>query len=207
MSAKYTYRVSIFRQRFRGISEDGKYLGLNEEDAPAPKYPYAETKREMEKFLQRSNHDFAVARLGTNYGYAPGMRFNLVTNNFTRRALRNEPITIHGDGSNYRPTACVLDCARALKFLSERSDTSRGIYHVVNETFRIRELAELVIRTLNSDSKLEFVAKEVPFSAYGLSSEKIRSLGFEFQWNIEHAAKEMQKIFRGLKSEEDLRAV
>ena len=191
---------------FGGVDESSKYLGLSEEDEPVPKYPYAESKREMEKFLLGSGREFVLVRFGTNYGFAPAMRFNLVTNIFTRRALLSEPITIHGDGSNYRPTACVNDCARALCFLSMRSDVTGEIFHVVNESVQIRELAEKVIAAVDSQSRMEFISKEVPFSAYGLSSEKIRSLGFDFKWDIKHAVQDVKRVFRGMRHSEDLHA-
>ena len=67
---------------FGGGNENEKYMWLTEEDTPKPKYPYAETKVEMEKYLLTSDKNFTICRFGTNRGYAPGVRFNLVTNNF-----------------------------------------------------------------------------------------------------------------------------
>jgi nucleoside-diphosphate-sugar epimerase len=92
---------------FGGVDESEKYMNLTEEDEPKPKYPYAESKRAVEKHLLAGDKDFVICRFGTNYGYAPGIRFNLVTNNFIKKALAGEPITIHGKGENFRPTVCV----------------------------------------------------------------------------------------------------
>ena len=65
---------------FGGVDESKKYIDLDEEDEPRPKYPYAESKREVEKYLLNSAKKFIICRFGTNYGYAKGIRFNLVTN-------------------------------------------------------------------------------------------------------------------------------
>lgn len=187
---------------FGGVSPDGKFLGLTEEDTPAPKYAYAETKVAVEKLLHESKVDYTIVRFGTNHGYSPGIRFNLVTNIFFKRAMEGQALTIHGAGDNYRPTACVKDCARALDFLSKNSDVSGEIFHVVCETFQIRELAENVIKYVgNPASKTDFIAKDVPFNAYGLNSDKIKRLGFEFLWPLEKSLTEMKEIFKQLSSQ------
>lgn len=178
---------------FGGVDESEKYLDLDETDPPSPKYPYAETKREIEKYLEKSGKDYVAVRLGTNYGYAPAIRFNLVTNIFALRAIKGEPITIHGTGSNYRPTVCVHDAAKALDFLSRHRDASGEIFHVVNENQTIRELAQKVIDAVGSDTELDFIAKVVPFSAYGLSSAKLRGLGFKFDWTVKTAVQDLKR--------------
>jgi nucleoside-diphosphate-sugar epimerase len=183
---------------FGGLDPSQKFMDLIEEDEPKPKYPYAETKRAMEKFLLGSGRNFVILRFGTNYGYAPGIRFNLVTNIFTRRMLQGEDLVIHGGGENWRPTVCVRDCARALEFLSARNDVQGEIFHVVRASYQIKELAKKIISYGNSKSKLKFIAKEVPFSSYALSSAKIESLGFRFEWGLERAVKQLIQVFHAL---------
>ncbi len=180
---------------FGGVDESVKYLDLNEEDTPAPKLPYAETKVAMEKYLRETDRDYVVCRFGTNYGFSPGVRFNLVTNIFVQRTLLGKNLTIHGKGENFRPTVCVNDCARALEFLAKREDASKQTFHVVNESFKIRELGANVVRLFGDKTKLEFVDKVVPFSAYALSNKKIRDFGFEFAWNLESAVLDMKERF------------
>lgn len=184
---------------FGGVNEAEKYMDLDETDTPRPKYPYAETKFAMEQFLHQHNGQHTIVRFGTNYGYAPGIRFNLVTNIFARKAILGESLTIHGAGLNYRPTCCVNDCARALDFLARRQDTNRETYHVVNESLQIKDLARTVIDSVGSDSELNFVAKEVPFSAYALSNAKIRGLGFEFAWTIETAVRDLKEKLHAMR--------
>ena len=183
---------------FGGVNQNSKYMDLTELDEPQPKYPYAEAKRAMEKYLLDTDHNFTILRFGTNYGYAPGIRFNLVTNIFARRAMLGQEIQVHGSGDNYRPTACVQDCARALRFLSDHPKAEGEIFHVVRENFKIRDLAERVISLFDNGAKISYVAKEVPFSAYALNSDKIKSIGFEFQWDLERAVRHMQKVFSSI---------
>jgi len=192
---------------FGGLDGSGKFMDLSEEDEPKPKYPYAETKRAMEKFLLGSGKNFSILRFGTNYGYAPGIRFNLVTNIFTKRMFLGEDLVLHGGGENWRPTVCVQDCARALAFLSARQDAEGEIFHVVRASYQIKELARKIISYGNGRSKLRFVAKEVPFNSYALSSAKIQSLGFRFEWDLARAVKHLIEVFHSLTPTADLTAV
>lgn len=179
---------------FGGVDESEKFMNLTEEDAPRPKYPYAESKRAVEKYLLGSGKNFIVCRFGTNYGYSPGVRFNLVTNNFIKRSLEGETITVHGHGENFRPTVCVKDAVRAMLFLSEKQEACGQIYHVVSENFKIKDLAEKAA-LFNNSSKIKYIKKVTPFSSYHLSSEKIKKLGFEFQWNVDAAIENMNELF------------
>jgi len=181
---------------FGGVDESQKYMDLTEEDEPRPKYPYAETKVAMEQFLADTDRDYTILRFGTNHGYSKGIRFNLVTNIFVRKAMLGENLVVHGTGENYRPTACVKDCARALEFVSTRSDASQNIYHIVCQNFRIRELAETVVSFFDTGSEVEYIAREVPFSAYALNSDRIRNMGFEFAWDMESSILDMQRVFK-----------
>lgn len=184
---------------FGGINKDEKYMNLTEDDEPKPKYPYAEAKSEMEKYLLSSNKNYNICRLGTNYGYAPGIRFNLVTNNFIKKVILGTTLSIHGKGDNYRPTVCVEDAAAAIRLTSESKEAKGQIFHVVQKNYKIMELAKSVIAFSNSTSKLEFVAKEVPFSSYHLNSDKIKKLGFRFRWNLKRAIKKMTDSFTAIR--------
>jgi len=183
---------------FGGVDEKQKYMNLTEEDEPKPKYPYAESKRAVEKYLTSSKRDFVICRFGTNYGYTPGIRFNLVTNNFFKKALTGEPITIYGKGENFRPTVCVKDAVRAMLFLSQKREAIGQLFHVVCENFKIRDLAKKV-SSINPSTKIEYIAKEVPFSSYNLANRKIKEIGFEFKWNLQKALKDMIQRFASLK--------
>lgn len=183
---------------FGGVDESVKYLDLTEEDAPCPRFPYAESKRAVEELLLGSDKKFTILRFGTNYGYAPGIRFNLVTNIFMRKALLGEELSVHGQGTNFRPTCCTWDCARALDFLSANDKAQGEIFHVVSKSYQIRELAETVVKICDTGATAKFIDKEVPFSAYALSNAKIRSLGFEFEWPLERAVEDFKAKFRAM---------
>lgn len=179
---------------FGGLKPGDNFENLTEKDTPCPKLPYAESKYAMESFLRKQHPNHTIARLGTNFGYAPGVRFNLVTNIFTQRMLMGRPILLHGGGKNFRPSVHVRDAAAALKFIADRNDTIGEVYHVARHNLQICQLAERIAK-YNPACRLEVVDKVVPFNSYQLSSDKLKSLGFNFAWDLEKGIEEMSRIF------------
>lgn len=179
---------------FGGVLSTEKNMHLTEDDAPRPKYPYAESKRAVEEYLLKSKKKYTIMRFGTHYGYSPGIRFNLVTNVFIQRAMMGMGITVHGSGDNYRPTLCVHDAIRGMRFLAMNRRAVGEIFHLVGNNYRIREIAAEVKKVFPEVS-IEHVLKEVPFNSYHLSSDKIKSIGFSFEWDINRGIIEMKELF------------
>ena len=99
-----------------------------------------------------------VVRIFNTYG--PRMRIDdgRVISNFIVQALRNEPITIYGHGSQTRSFCYVADLVAGLVSMFDNSDSVRGPINLGNPNeFSMLELAEEVIRLTNSESKLEFL--------------------------------------------------
>jgi UDP-glucuronate decarboxylase len=96
-----------------------------------------------------------VARIFNTYG--PNMHPNdgRVVSNFIMQALRGEPITIFGDGSQSRSFCYVDDLIDAFVRLMDTGDDITGPVNLGNPNeFTIRELAEKVIELTNSKSSL-----------------------------------------------------
>lgn len=170
---------------FGGNQQEPGYL-FTERDEPTPKYPYAETKVAVEKELLASGRIYTILRFGTNYGWAPGIRFNLVANLFTLRALQGKALTVHGNGDNLRPFAHTQDCARALLFCSlfAPENCQGQVFHVVNNSYSINEIARTVQEVVNPMVEIGHQVKHVVFSSYALSSTKLREAGFTFRWEL-----------------------
>jgi len=90
---------------------------IDEETEQNPLNPYAESKVACERLLNEAieahGFDGTALRMSTNYGWSLGVRFNLVVNHFVFRGLTDRPLTVYGDGSNWRPFIHVRDAARA----------------------------------------------------------------------------------------------
>jgi UDP-glucuronate decarboxylase len=80
-----------------------------------------------------------------------------VVSNFIVQALKNEPITIYGDGSQTRAFCFVDDLIEGFVRLMDSPDELAGPVNLGNPgEFTIKELAEKVIEMTGSASKLTY---------------------------------------------------
>ena len=80
-----------------------------------------------------------------------------VISNFIVQALRNEPITIYGQGNQTRSFCYVSDLVAGLVSMFNNVSSVRGPINLGNPNeFSMLELAKEVISLTNSNSKLEF---------------------------------------------------
>ncbi len=96
-----------------------------------------------------------VVRIFNTYGPKMHPADGRVVSNFIVQALKNEPITIYGDGSQTRSFCYVSDLTTAFISAMESDDSFVGPVNIGNPTeFTIKELAELVIELTSSKSEL-----------------------------------------------------
>ena len=96
-----------------------------------------------------------VARIFNTYGPRMHPADGRVVSNFIMQALKNEPITLYGDGSQTRSFCYVDDLVAGLTALMETGPEITGPINIGNPNeFTVRELAEKVIHLTNSTSKI-----------------------------------------------------
>jgi len=96
-----------------------------------------------------------VARIFNTYGPRMHPNDGRVVSNFIMQALKNEPITIYGDGNQSRSFCYVDDLIEAFVRLMDTPDDFTGPTNLGNPgEFTVRELAEKVIALTNSKSKI-----------------------------------------------------
>lgn len=124
-----------------------------------PRGVYDEAKRFAEAMTMAYHRyhgvDTRIVRIFNTYG--PRMRPNdgRVVSNFIVQALRGDPITLYGDGSQTRSFCYASDEVEGIYrlFHSDRTEPT----NIGNpREFTIRELAERVLALTGSDSPLEF---------------------------------------------------
>lgn len=102
-----------------------------------------------------------VVRIFNTYGTRMQMDDGRVVSNFIVQALRNEGITIYGDGSQTRSFCYVDDMTEGLVRMMNTDREVTGPINLGNpQEFTIMELAKKVIKLTGSKSKLIF--RELP---------------------------------------------
>jgi UDP-glucuronate decarboxylase len=80
-----------------------------------------------------------------------------VVSNFIIQALKDEKITVYGDGTHTRSFCYVEDLIEGLIRMMNSSDEFYGPVNIGNPgEFTILQLAQKVIKLTNSNSKIEF---------------------------------------------------
>ncbi len=101
--------------------------------------------------------DIKVARIFNTYGSRMHPNDGRVVSNFIVQALKNEDITIYGDGQQTRSFCYVDDLIEGLVRLMNSDDSVTGPINLGScGEFTVRELAEMVIELTGSRSKLTF---------------------------------------------------
>lgn len=124
-----------------------------------PRSCYDEGKRCAETlfFDYRRQHDLEikVVRIFNTYGPRMHHADGRVVSNFVVQALRNEPITIYGNGQQTRSFCYVDDLIEGFLRLMNTDKSVTGPINIGNPgEFTIRELAEKVIEMTGSKSEL-----------------------------------------------------
>ena len=107
--------------------------------------------------------------------YGPGQVGEGALSIFIQKALKNEKITIHGDGSQIRAWCYVEDMVNAMMIALTNNNAVGKAFNIGNarSTLTIYGLANAVVRILSSKSKIVFVPKthadielRIPDTAY-----------------------------------------
>ncbi len=124
-----------------------------------PRACYDEGKRCAETLFfdyhRQHRLDVKVARIFNTYGPRMHPNDGRVVSNFIMQALKKEPITIYGDGSQTRSFCYVDDLVEGLIRLMATDPETTGPINIGNPgEFTMLELAEKVIRLTGSSSTI-----------------------------------------------------
>ncbi len=108
-------------------------------------------------YVRQHELSIKVARIFNTYGPRMHPEDGRVVSNFVIQALKGDPITIYGDGSQTRSFCYVDDLIAGFLLLMGSGDEFQGPVNLGNPTeFTILELAEKVVDLTASKSRFEF---------------------------------------------------
>ena len=128
-----------------------------------PRGCYDEAKRCAEAFAmayQRTHHvDTRIIRIFNTHGPRMQVSDGRAVPNFMAQAIRGEPLTVYGDGSQTRSLCYVADLVRGVLATLERGNELPVNLGNPQEV-TVRELAETIIKLAGSKSRIEH--RELP---------------------------------------------
>lgn len=125
-----------------------------------PRAVYDESKRFGEtivsSFARQKNLNARITRIFNTYG--PGMNINegRAVVNFVKQAIKNEPITIYGDGKQTR-SFCYIDDQVEGQLLAMEKGTAGNVFNIGNDDEKtILEFAQMIKKLSGSESEIIF---------------------------------------------------
>ena len=124
-----------------------------------PRGCYDEAKRCAEAFAMAYHKahgvDTRIVRIFNTHGPRMQVLDGRAVPNFMAQAIRGEPLTVYGDGSQTRSLCYVSDLVRGVLVALERAD-ELPVNLGNPEEVTVLELAQTIVRLAGSDSKIEF---------------------------------------------------
>lgn len=157
----------------------------------------------MMDYHRQHNVDTRIVRIFNTYGPNMCMDDGRVVSNFIVQALKNEDITIYGDGSQTRSFCYVSDLVEGMVRMMNNSKKFTGPVNLGNPSERtILELATLIVEMTNSKSK--FVYKDLPSDDPVQRKPDITLAQNELQWapkvdireGLQQAIEYFEKVLR-----------
>jgi nucleoside-diphosphate-sugar epimerase len=177
-------------------------MELNEGSFLNPLSLYAESKIESEEIIFHETHgEFSdsditatMLRLGTIFGWSRRMRFDLVVNLLTAKAVLEDDIPVYG-GEQYRPLVHVHDAARAFVEVLEapQEKVDHQIFNVGDNdlNYQIKEVGRIVEEEIDG-AEVRFVEHKEDERTYRVSFDKINYiLGWETEYDIADGVREI----------------
>ena len=109
-------------------------------------------------YAREKNLPVTIARLFNTVGPKQTGRYGMVLPRFIASAKKNEPLKVFGDGKQTRCFCLVNDVVEALSRLQNHEKARGEIFNIGGtEEISMFELAQLVVQTLGSQSRIELI--------------------------------------------------
>lgn len=144
---------------------------------------YDEGKRFSEALCMAYYREYGVSvgigRIFNTYGPYSNENDSRIIPSFITKALRNEPLLVHGDGKQTRSFCYVDDTAAAFVKLFESEET--GPFNIGNpDEYSVLDIANAVIKATGTKSKIKFIAR--PQDDPSLRKPEISLIKKKLQW-------------------------
>lgn len=181
-------------------------LPQHEFDTPLnSRVPYAVVKNVGECFFRSYWHSYhlpyTIFRFFNTYG--PNQSTDFVVARFLAAALKNENITVYGDGSQTRTFTYVDDNVEVCNKIFEHKLLKNDVINIGNdELLTIRELAELIKKITGSTSKIVYLPplKDGDMTRRQPDNSKMREILNKKLISVEEGIRLMMNDNRYLKS-------
>lgn len=196
---------------------------MNEEMIPMPEDSYGIAKLAVERELQVSHEmfglDYIIFRPHNVYGERQniGDRYRNVVGIFMNQLMKNEPMTIFGDGEQQRAFTHISDVAPVIANSVDIEEAKNRIFNVgADVPYTVNHLAEIVAASMGKECRVVHLEPrnevKIAFSDHSLAEgvfgkgHKIsleKGIGLMAEWVKQHGARE-SSIFEDIEIPKNL---
>ncbi len=153
-----------------------------------PQTPYADIKLKEEKIISstfKNNPSYIILRLGTIYGFSPGIRFHTAINKFCLQACMNKPLTVWKTAiEQQRPYLSLNDFNRSIQHIINKNLFENNIYNILSHNKQVKEIIEIINQ--KKSTQIQYVDHPIMNQlSYKISNKKFCDTNFRFQSNLE----------------------
>jgi UDP-glucose 4-epimerase len=168
LKAALRYKAKVLLASTSEVYGKGNGIPFSEEDdvllgsTSRSRWAYAASKM-VDEFLglayQREyGLEVVIMRFFNTVGPRQTGKYGMVIPRFIRQAIRDEPITVYGNGTQSRCFCDARDVVIALIGLADHHNASGQVYNIGStEEVTIKELAERVLKITKSNSDITYV--------------------------------------------------
>ena len=170
---------------------------------PEPKSPYAISKLDGEYYCKLFNDEGWLKTVCLRYFNVfgprqdPGSQYAAAVPIFIDKALKNEPLTVYGDGEQTRDFVYVKDIVEANRFLTTET-TDTGVYNIAyGKKIAINDLAGKIIELTESKSDTCYMPERPGDVLHSLASiDKLKNTGIQLADEFDNGLTKTIDYFR-----------
>lgn len=174
---------------------------------PEPRSPYAISKLDGEYYCGMFSREGRLATACLRYfnvfgpRQSPGSQYAAAVPIFADRAVRNEPITVFGDGEQTRDFIFVKDIVGANAFFAMDSRET-GVFNVAyGQRMTILDLAQTICKLTGSTSDIRYAPPRAGDVKHSQASiEKLKAAGFRPAGSLADGLRTTVEYFRARRS-------
>lgn len=170
-----------------------------------PQSPYAQSKIDGENYLHELANDvgleYCILRIGTIFGFSPGMRFHTAVNKFIWQANLNKPLTVWRTALDQRRPYCGLrDAVNGITHVINSNLFKGETYNLVTANHTVREIVDL-INLHTGNIEISFVDSVIMNQlSYEVDNQKSLDAGFNYVDELSDAIQKTLARLNGIRT-------
>jgi len=186
--------------------QEGEVDESCDENELRPQSPYAESKIFGENYLKElslsKGLQYSIIRIGTIFGFSPGIRFHTAVNKFIWQANLGQPITVWRTAiDQLRPYCGLNDLNAAIQHIINNDLFNCETYNIVTTNTTVRSIINILSNLLQGVNVKYVDSPIMNQLSYEVSNAKSVKEGFVYEDDLETSIRETLTQLSAIRNE------